>query len=84
MFKIWAKVMADDKIRTQFMYKNDGIFLPEDFQIYMTDICYVLNLPSPLVINAYIRDFCEFNHMRFKPSDFVEKIDFDAFVVERC
>jgi hypothetical protein len=66
------------------MYENDGRFDTADFEIYMSEICYQMDLPTPLTIFAHIRDFVEFNHHIYRPSDFVEAVDFDGLDIENC
>ena len=39
MFKLWAKIMADGKIRRQFVYEPDEKLDYSHFLSYLMDIC---------------------------------------------
>ena len=48
----------------------------------MREICYQLDLPTPLVLGKHIRSLGEFNTVKFKRDEFVEKVGFDFLLVE--
>ena len=52
------------------------------FYGYMSELARALDMPSPIVLKAHVFDFAKFNFVKFIPSDFVESVDFDQFVVE--
>ena len=49
---------------------------------YLTEICYALDIPTPLVLKTHILNFAKFNHVKFIKSDFVEKVNFDYLFLE--
>ena len=80
MFQIWAKVIVDQKIVRQTVYKNDAPYRHHEFFSYAADICYALDIPTPVVLKSHIVNFAKFNHVKFAPRDFLETVDFDALL----
>lgn len=83
MFKIWAKIITKEKIEKQYMFFGDK-FSANDFNSYLNDICYNLDIPSPIVVYSHIQNYLLFNNTSFKQSDFVEHIHFDKLVLENA
>jgi len=84
MVKIWAKALKKDKIQKDVMYKLFEKFDKEKFMEYLVDICYELDIPTPILLNTHINHFDKFNIVRFKETDFVESIDFDVLMLENA
>lgn len=82
MFKIWAKVMREGKIKRQFVYENPEKLTYSHFLAYLFDICRELDCPTPVLLKTHILNFAKFNHVRFLPRDFVETVDFDFLLLE--
>ena len=82
MVKIWAKVYSDDKIIKQYVFTKDCNIDYADFLSYTTEICYNLDIPTPVVIKTHIFNYAKYNYVRFMPSDFVEELSFDKLVLE--
>ena len=82
MVKIWAKVMKNNKIINQTVFETEGRMDWSRMHEYLTEISYVLDIPTPLVLKTHLFNFAKFNHVKFLKSDFVEKIDFDYLLVE--
>lgn len=83
MFRIWAKIMKDGKIKNQFVYENNGEKLTySHFLQYLFDICRELDCPTPVLLKTHIFNFAKFNHVRFYPRDFVESEEFDYLLLE--
>ena len=82
MVKIWAKVMKDNRIQKQTLFEADGRIEWSKFHEYMAEICYRLDIPTPVVIKVHLFNLAKFNHVKFTKGDFVEKIDFDNLFVE--
>lgn len=83
MFRIWSKILIDGKIQRQFVYENEGRYVHHEFFDYLSEICYELDVPTPVILKTHIVNFAKFNHVKFTPKDFVESIDFDALFLER-
>lgn len=79
--KIIANVYADDRIIKGIVYECD----PEtDFETALREICYSLDIPTPVVLNRHSRRYSDFNFTRFLPDDFVEDVIFDALNIENA
>ncbi len=79
--KLWVKVIKGEKIVTSILY-DAKVFDVNKLLDYLTDICFSLDLPRPMLIEKHYRDFKNFNHTIFKASDFVEPVDFDKLWIE--
>ena len=52
------------------------------FQEYIKEICYMLDIPNPVVLTKHIKNFILFNSTYFTEEDFVESINFERLVIE--
>lgn len=82
MFRIWAKVMKDDHIVNQTVYESEEKFTYSQFFTYLSQICDALDVPTPVLLKPHIFNYAKFNHVIFRPSDFMESIPFDKLVLE--
>ena len=82
MFKIWAKVLKEDHIVSQTVYRGEEKFSYSQFFRYLTDICTELDLPTPVLLKTHLFNYAKFNHVNFLPRDFMEETDFDKLVLE--
>ncbi len=84
MLKIWAKIMVDHKIKKDIIYESMENYSRETFFDHVSEICYQLNIPTPVLINAHYHTYENFNNIKFLPRDFVESIDFDYLIFENA
>ena len=84
MTRIWAKTMLDDKITRSFVLGEENKFSAAYFFDYLSKICHELDIPTPVILKTHANHFEQFNIVRFKQTDFVESIDFDALVLENA
>ena len=82
MFKIWAKVLKEDHIVSQIVYRGEEKFSYSQFFRYLTDICTELDIPTPVLLKTHLFNYAKFNHVNFLPRDFMEETDFDKLVLE--
>lgn len=82
--KIWAKLLIGDKIVKETIYSSTYPSKYVAFQLWIRDICDILDIPSPVIIPNHYKNFALFNNARFRPDDFVESIKFDMLLVENC
>ncbi len=83
MIKLWAKLYKDHKIlrhTTLNIYEEKMDY--SLFFDYVSHLSHELDAPTPLVIKDSIFNFAKFNYVKFVPSDYVEKIDFDYLIIE--
>ena len=80
MIKIWGKLLVDDKL-----IKGKEIEVDEKrttFFDMLKNLCSVLNVPTPVLLDKHVYDFNVFKMCTFKPDDFVEPVNFDRLVLE--
>ena len=82
MFRIWGKVLKDGHIIRQVTYEREEKFSYSRFFSYLTDICDALDVPTPVLLKPHIFTYAKFNHVIFRPSDFMEDVPFDRLVLE--
>ena len=82
MFRIWAKVLKEGHIEKQFVYEKEEKFSYSDFFTYLSDICVELDVPTPVLMKTHIFHYAKFNHVVFRPDDFIEEVAFDRLLLE--
>lgn len=82
MFKIYAKLINDNKILVDYVYELKNDFTIHDFFEYVQDICGALDIPTPIILTKHIKNFLIFDNTIFVAEDFVESFPYDKFVME--
>lgn len=82
MFKLWAKIIKENKIVKQLTYERDEKFTYSNFFNYLTDMCEGLDIATPVLLKTHIFNYAKFGMVRFIPRDFAEPVDFDKLVIE--
>lgn len=82
MFKLWAKIIKDNKIVKQLTYGRDEKFVYSNFFNYLTDMCEGLDIATPVLLKTHIFNYAKFGMVRFIPRDFAEPVEFDKLVIE--
>ncbi len=82
MFRIWAKIYRNDRIDSQTVYESERKFTYSEFFRYLSEICSSLDVPTPVLLKPHIFQYAKFNHVVFRPSDFIEKVNFQKLVLE--
>lgn len=80
MIKIWGKILVEDRIingKTIVVDESNTSF----FEM-LQDLSYSLNIPTPILMDKHVHDFNLFHFCYFRPDDFVEKVNFEKFVIE--
>ena len=80
--KIWAKLMEDGRIKKQIVYEKDGQITYSQFFEYLTEICFQLDIPTPVLTKTHIFNFAKFNHVKFIRRDFVDALGYDCLFLE--
>ena len=80
--RVWAKLMTDGHIKKQYVYENPEQLTYSHFFDYLTDICYALDIPTPVLTKTHIFNFAKFNHVKFVKSDFVETLGYGHLMLE--
>ena len=84
MVRIWAKIIKNEKILCDCIYESLGVTDYSLFFDYVREICEKLDCPTPVVLKSHIFSYAKYNVVKFTPSDFVEKVDFDKLVLENA
>lgn len=82
MFRIWAKVYKHDHIAKQSVYESEKKFTYSEFFSYLAEICDGLDIPTPVLLKTHIFNYAKFNHVVFRPADFMESVPFEKLVLE--
>ena len=82
MIKIWAKVITDNKIQKDLIYESLDNYARAEFYEHLSEICYRLSIPTPILVDAHFSNYENFNIVKFLPRDFVENFEFDKLEIE--
>ncbi len=84
MFKLWAKIIKDNKIISDMVIENDNQELNRTRKIYQAidDLCYSFDLAKPIWLDITISDFKKHDKTRFTQDNFIESINFDYLEIE--
>ena len=81
--RIWAKIVKGDKITKNIIVPTSKTYHMKDFEEYVQEICYLLDIPNPMILDYHFLRFMEFNNVKFFPDDFVEEVHFTHLILER-
>jgi len=84
MVKMWAKTIKDEKITRSIIFETPEKYTSSNFFQYMTAICQIFDVPTPVVLKYHTANFEQFNICKFVKRDFVETTDFDILVIENA
>ena len=82
MITLWAKTMKDHKITKQETYLAIEKYEDERFFVYLTDVCQLLDIETPVILPTHLKNFKKYRHVKFLPSDFMDAVDFDFLLIE--
>lgn len=78
MFRLWAKIMKDNRLIADTVICNDS----NDTRTHkvfraLEEIAYQFDLGKPIWLDATINEFKRHDKARFYQDNFIETIDFD-------
>ncbi|MDR3021997.1 MAG: hypothetical protein LBU60_04930 [Clostridiales bacterium] len=82
MVKIWAKLIKEQRIIKSEIVEIDDYYHSSKLFEYVVLVCYQLDIPTPAIIKSHKFNFTNFNLTKFRPSDFLEYVDFDMLTIE--
>lgn len=82
--KIWAKLLVDNNIQKDLIYKSDLPLTYENFNIYLTELCNLLDIPTPVVLKYHYFNYFRYHNAVFKQEDFIQSLDYDQLRIENC
>lgn len=81
--KIWAKIVNGDKIVRDIIYERDLVLTPANYQKILQEMSYQLDIATPVSLPTHFKHFERFNRIKYIPRDFIEEVDFTAYILER-
>ena len=84
MFRLWGKVMKNNKFVADHVFELEGSDLDRRAitDVGIESLCYHFDLQRPMWFSDNDKDFNQFGKTRFTQQHFIETIDFDYFEVE--
>lgn len=80
--KLWVKLLKGDKLYKDTVYEGDFSLHGKSYIAALQDICYILDIAAPITLSTHTKHLERFNRVKYLPRDFVEEVDFDAFIIE--
>ena len=80
--KYWVKTYKGEKLLKNKVVQPDVKLTRANFPTLIREISLELDEPTPIVVDSQYNNFCEFNVVRFKASDYVESVPFDKMTIE--
>ena len=66
----------------QTTLESEERFTYSDFFGYLTQLCDALDIPTPVLMKVHIFNYAKFRHVVFRPSDFMEEVEFEKLLLE--
>lgn len=84
MFRLWGKIIKDNKIIRDMVVENGDPGLRRTQKIFaaIDDICRAFDLSKPIWLDANIAEFKRHDKTRFRQDNFIEIIDFDFLEIQ--
>ena len=82
--RIWAKTTKNQKVIAEVV-QEFALARPsamEDWYPVLHTLCQALDLSRPVLVQKHISDLARFSRVEFRPSDFMEEVAFDRFIIE--
>ncbi|MHB1314039.1 MAG: hypothetical protein ACYCX2_00965 [Christensenellales bacterium] len=80
--KLWAMIYRGDKKLKEHVAKKETGGSDKDLGDCLEEICYVFDLPKPVLLSHHERQLHEFGRVRFYPRDFMEPVSFTRMELE--
>lgn len=74
--------MNGDKMLKSVLHDSPRVCSPQNFQKDLQDICYTMDVSTPVTLPTHFKHFQKFNRVKYIPRDFVEEVDFTALILE--
>lgn len=79
MFRIWGKIMKDNRLVKDHTVCIEDYTLTRTKKVYaaLDELCYTFDLAKPIWSKSNQQDFIRHARTRFTQDNFIESIDFD-------
>ncbi len=75
--KLWVRAFKHEKIILNELIVDSAPLSVANLSAALRDVCDKKDLPCPIITETNLNNLINFNHTKFKQSDFLEKINFD-------
>ncbi|MDP4177995.1 MAG: hypothetical protein Q8900_06585 [Bacillota bacterium] len=83
MLRIWGKLYKNNKIIKNEVSISDVVKdYNENLNDCITDLCYKMDIERPYWLKRNIDEYIRRNKTIFDENNFINKIDFDRFIIE--
>ncbi len=83
MYKLWAKMIKNNRIINQLVVSNKDTISNEEKRIKCIDeICKNFDLSIPVWLKKHDMEFSQFKYVTLYSEDFIDDIDFDKLEIE--
>lgn len=84
MFRMWAKIIKDTKIKRDTVIAISNYSLSRTAMVFqaLDDICYEFDLEKPIWLDATVQEFKRHDKARFYQDNFIEHIEFDYLEIQ--
>ena len=83
MFRLMGSIYKDTHILKSTVICDDTKDSRTQKVFHSLDsICHKFDLPSPIWLDANVKDFQKFSTVRFSQDNFIEILDFDYFEIQ--
>lgn len=80
--KFWAIVYNEDKILTDTLFECKRLLSQKNYIKTLQEIAYILDIATPISLDAHFKQLEKFGRIKYLPRDFVEDVDFTSFTIE--
>ena len=83
MFRLWGKLWKDNHLINDIVIcdSSEDTRTRKIFRA-LEQICYELNLSSPIWLDSNIKNFKRYHQTRFTQDSFIEEIEFDHLEIQ--
>ncbi|WP_124067881.1 hypothetical protein [Clostridium sp. E02] len=84
MFRMWAKIIKDNRILKDTVICISDYSLSRTSMVFQSleDICYQFDLGKPIWLDATIKEFKRHDKARFYQDNFIESMEFDFLEIQ--
>lgn len=84
MFRLWGKLMKNNKFQGDIVIQNDdsSLSLEEKVTLSLDEICYEFDLQRPMWFDKNTKELEQFMRTSFYADQFIESIQFDYLEIE--
>lgn len=82
MVKISAKLIKNHIVKRTITFIHVEEYDSDKFYFYITEICRLLDLSTPIIINYHKECYEKFNSLSFTKDDFIDEFNYDSLFLE--